>query len=514
MPTSPLQAPDRAEKLFREALRRNSDYTEALVNLSGALKKQGRLEEAEQCCREAVRRRPDLPEGHANLAAVLIEQDRLPEAERCCREALRLRPGFAAAWCNLGDIANRKERFVEAEACCREALRGLPGHAESWLNLGNALKRQNRPDEAIACYHSALKSRPDYAEAHVGLGCCHDDLGQFAVAGECYENALRINPSQVEAHWNRSLLWLLEGRYEEGWQEYEWRRKRKGGERFPHRSWDGSPLDGRTILVHAEQGLGDTLQFARYLPLVEEAGGRVLFECQPLLAPLLGGIAHGSPLPDWDVHVPLMSLARIFGMLPAPKPYVRVEPELVNRWAMRIPPNGGFRVGIVWAGNPQNARDFTRSLRADLLRPLAGIPGVTFYSLQQKGTPTPDWIQTADEPGHEITDRAAAILNLDLVIAVDTMMAHLAGALGAPVWVLLPHVPSDWRWQLDREDSPWYSARLFRQSAPGDWSQVIARVRTALAGESRKVHMTVDGKRSMPSPTRCRDFQTERFRNE
>jgi hypothetical protein len=329
-----------------------------------------------------------------------------------------------------------------------------------------------------------------------------------------YEQALRIEPDYVPARWNRALASLLLGNFEQGWVEYEWRWKRK---QQPQRSfrqalWDGRELSGRTILLHAEQGLGDTLQFIRYAPLVKERGGRVIVECQPSLLELLGscrGIdvleAQGSALPEFDVQAPLLSLPRILGTslatIPANVPYVVADAELVGRCRQELEAVPGFRIGIAWQGSTMHKRDRQRSLPLGRFEPLARLPGVRLLSLQvgagaDQLRDLGDRFPIADLGGRfdpwSLRDAAAVISVLDLVISVDSAMAHLAGALGVPIWLLLPFA-SDWRWLLEREDSPWYpTMRLFRQSEPGDWDGVFDRVTNALA---KQLASTADGKR-------------------
>jgi hypothetical protein len=287
-------------------------------------------------------------------------------------------------------------------------------------------------------------------------------------------------------------LLLLTGDFEEGWREYEWRWRQPGLPARPDKPlWSGGPPDGRTILVTAEQGLGDAIQFVRYLPLVERLGARVLFESPPGLAPLARGlvgegqlVVRGPEPPACDMQCGLLTLPRFLGILPGDLPYLSVDAERVEEWRQRLNGASGMRVGLVWAGNPQHPRDRLRSIPAESFRALADIAGVTLFSAQQGARE--DWLPQLVEPRHEIADTAALLMNLDLVITVDTMVAHLAGALGRPVWILLSWIP-DWRWLLGREDTPWYrSARLFRQEARSEWGPVIRRVQKNLANEAAK----------------------------
>ena len=491
---------EEAVACYREALRLKPGYFDAWLNLSTALKDLGRLEEAEASCREALRLKPDLAEAYANLSAILLERERLEEAEASCREALRLKPDLVEALANLGAVLLEQQRYEPAKACCREALRLRPGYAEVHNNLGHVLLRQGRPEEAVDSYCEALRTKPDLAETHSSLGNAFRAQLKLREAESAYHTALRLQPDEVKAHWNLGMLLLLEGRFERGWQEYDWRWRAKNFPPYPFTEprWDGSPLRGQTILLHTEQGLGDTLQFIRYIPLVKQTGATVVLSCQPRLVSLLrtvSGIDHlvpeGSALPDFDVYLPLLSLPSIFHTtldnIPSQVPYLKAEPQLVERWRNRIASGGRYKVGLVWAGSSSHPKDRFRSLSLADFLPLAGIPGVAFYGLQ-KGPPafelrsSPPGLEVTnlEEEDNQITDTAAIIENLDLVISVDTMVAHLAGALAKPVWVLLSYAP-DWRWLLDREDSPWYpTLRLFRQPRLGDWNTVIECVARAL----------------------------------
>ncbi len=390
-------------------------------------------------------------------------------------------------------------------ACYEQALRLQPDFAEAYNNLGVVRARQGKLNEAIACYEQALQLRPDYAEASNNLGNSLENRGQYDEALACYEQALRLRPDYAEAYWNRTLAWLLRGDWDRGWPAYEerWRYKKVFTPRpFPQPRWDGSPLNRRTILLHYEQGLGDTLQFIRYAPLVHQRGGRVIVECQPALVPVLARcpgieqlVAYGLALPAFDVHASLMSLPAIFGTIlttvPDQVPYVFADPELSQYWRAELQPFTGFKVGIAWQGNPNYQNDYYRSLPLAAFEPLAHLPWVQLFSLQ-KGAGA-EQVQTLagrfsvidlgkrlDATAGAFMDTAAVMQQLDLVIAPDTAIAHLAGALGVPVWVPLPLAPN-WRWLLHRADSPWYpTARLFRQSRVDHWDDVFAHMAAEL----------------------------------
>jgi tetratricopeptide (TPR) repeat protein len=485
-----------AEACFRAALAIRPAYAEAWLNLSGALKEEDRFEEAVACCQEALHLTPDLAEAWSNLAAMLSAMERLDPAEHAARQALALKPGLAEPHVVLAVIEQAQGRFPEAEASSREALRLRGDYAEASNNLGNAVQEQGRLEEAEASYRAALRSKPKLADAHYNLGNVLRLSRRLAEAGACYERAIRLRPGYVKAHWNLAHVLLAAGDMQRGWEEFEWRWKKKDTPPrcFPQPAWDGAPLDGRTILLHAEQGLGDAIQFIRYAELVKRSGGTVLFECPAKLAGLFETVQGidalapaGAPLPAFDVQAPLLGLPRIFhttlARIPAGVPYLAAGADCRSKWKERLAGYQGRKIGLVWRGNPQHAENRSRSLNPETLSPLAGVPGITWFSLQfgENGAPPPiHGLVDLGPETEDFRDAAAAVEQMDLVISADTSMAHLAGALARPVWVLLACVP-DWRWLLDREDTPWYpTMRLFRQRQPGEWKPVTEAVREAL----------------------------------
>lgn len=494
-----------AEEACRQAIARQPASAEAHANLAAVLQAQGRYRAAEAAAREALARRPDYAEAHNNLGNALERLERFEQAEASYRRALELRPDFALACHNLANVLERRRKWPEAETYFRRALELLPEFAEAYNNLGALLQQQGRWEEALECYGEALRLRPAMAEAHNGLGVALQWDNRDAEALVCYERALAINPGLPEAHYNRATLRLRRGQFRLGWEEYEWRRRLSdvAWRHFRQPPWDGSPLEGRTILLHAEMGYGDTVQFARYAPLVAGRGGRVVLECQARLVPLMESLARverviprGAPLPEFDVHAPLLSLPRLFqtdlDSIPSRVPYLGVAQERMDCWRERIGPGPGLKVGLVWAGHPDSKTGLKRFLPLAAFAPLGAINHVRWFSLQrgpqaaELAALPPDFrVTPLEEEAGQITDTAAAILNLDLVISADTMVAHLAGALAKPVWVLLASSP-EWRWMLGREDSPWYpTARLFRQKQLGDWQEVITRVGEALRDVQR-----------------------------
>ena len=369
-------------------------------------------------------------------------------------------------------------------------------------NRGVELARLGRYEEALASYNGALAIDPDCAEALSNRGDALRMLGHYAEALAGYTRAQALKSGLAYAHWNEGICRLQMGDYPAGWKKYEWRLKIKAlnlkARKLRQPRWLGAEtLHGRTILLHAEQGLGDTIQFVRYAPLVAAKGATVLLDVPGMLAPLMARLAgvkrvldRSEALPAFDFHCPLPSLPLAFGTtldtVPASNPYLSTDSDAAARWRARLAPQGQTLVGVAWRGSPGYAHDRERSIRfADFAR-LMALPGVRFVSLQKELTweecRLADSLPQLVHPGADFRNTAEAIAALDLVISVDTAWAHWAGAVGKPLWVLLPFVPH-WTWLTEREDSPWYpTARLFRQPRSGDWTSVIRNAREALAG--------------------------------
>jgi Tfp pilus assembly protein PilF len=493
----------RAEALacFRQALHHKPDFAEAHNSLAVALQSQGQIEEAAAGHRQAVRCRPDYAEAHNNLGVALQRLGQLGEAAASYRQALLCQPGYAEAHNNLAVVLQRQGQTEEAVASYREALRLKPAYAEAYNNLGDALLDQGQLGEAEAALRQALHLKPDYPEAYNNLGVAQQKQGKLAESLASYGQSIRLQSDYAEAHLNRALAWLLAGEYEQGWPEFEWRFRcqDRTPPPCPPPLWDGSLLQGQTVLLRAEQGLGDTLQFIRYAALLKQQGAAVVVECQQPLVRLLAGcpgidqlLAQGNPLPEGlDCQAFLLSLPGLLGTtlasVPAPVPYLHADPRLVEHWAQQLRSVHAFRIGITWQGNLSYHSDRVRSIPLGQFAPLARLEGVQLVSLQ-KGPGTEQLREVGDrfsvlDLGSRIDqttgpflDTAAVMKHLDLVVTCDTVIGHLAGALGVPVWVALPFVP-DWRWLLHRDDSPWYpTVRLFRQTEPGDWPGVFERM--------------------------------------
>jgi tetratricopeptide (TPR) repeat protein len=493
---------DEAVASYQRAIALNPELAEMYSNLGHTLRHLHRLEEAIASYDQAIAHNPDLAEIHYNRGNALKDLHRLEEAVASYDRAIMLQPDMVEAYSNRGTALTELERVGEALESFDRALAVRPGYAEALTNRGVALERLARFDEAIEEYDRVLAVSPSYAEALFNRGAALVQLERFDEAVEEYDKALAIRPDHIQCRVNKAFLQLLIGRFAEGWQGYEWRRRtdRWVLRGLPGPEWsDGNPA-GKRLLFYAEQGLGDTIQFSRFACVVADRAKEVFLEVQPGLASLLGTlrgvkvIPYGAPLPKYDVHLPLMSLPEILGVTAestsVATPYLFAEPARVEAWTKRLPA-GRLRVGIAWQGAPAAPAGEGRSVPLRDFAPLCEIPGVTLISLQKHhgleqlgdlppGMKVATLGEEFDSGPDAFLDAAAVIMSLDLVISSDTAIAHLAGALGCPLWVPLKHVP-DWRWMIDREDTPWYStARLFRQRRQGDWGEVFARIAAEL----------------------------------
>ncbi len=503
-----------AEGLFRKQLACGAAPA-LLHNLAVCLIQRNQTVEAREHLAHALRLDPQYSRAHHSLGRTLHRERQFGPAEGHLRQAVAIEPANAEVLSDLGSLLNDLRRYEEAEVWLRQAVRIRPDSTAVHNNLGVALTGLGDLDAACDILRRALDVQPHDAAAQTNLGNAFKAQGRLAAALACYDLALAIDPQCVTARWNRALALLESGDFQRGWEEYEWRwrRPQTPPRQFPQPCWAGEPLTGRTLLLHAEQGLGDTLQFIRYAAVVKKAGAKVVFECPQPLVQVLKQVAgvdmlvpEGAALPAFDVHAPLLSLPRLCGTtpaaIPAVVPYLHPEIRSVADWAARlaplVPPED-YRVGLVWQGNPHHHWDRFRSIALNEFRRLAGMDAITFLSLQrgpgaeQVGSlsgrardlhlvsPWPE----ADAAKTDIADAAAIMRNLDLVITVDTATAHLAGALGIKVWILIGAI-SDWRWMQGRGDSPWYpTARLFRQRRLGRWGPVLHDIRAELARQAR-----------------------------
>ncbi len=488
---------DEAVECYRNALRLDPNSVEALCNLGNTLREQKNYSAAINCYQRCLEINSHLPEVYNNLGLAHQNQDNLAAAQKSLQRAIELRPEYAEAHNNLADVYRQQSNFDEALQHYRRAFSLMPTNAAIAFNLGLILQLQNDAEGARKFYQTAIDLDPGITDAHINLGKMLQDANALESAIAHFSKAIDIDPANADAHFNRSLALLALGKFEAGWREYEWRFKRSGWKRiYPHRlkgqRWDGRPFDGQTLLVHSEQGYGDTIWLVRYLPLVKSLGGTVIFEVQPELYELLQGVPgvdqmvtmsfDRPPQMEYDLHVPLMSLPAIFSTtlenIPGTVPYLQAPAPKRNFWRQRI--NGDdFKIGLTWAAKA-SYRHF-RSCPLEFFRPLFNIKNFTIYGLQKgdgvQQTDLVSWpVNNPGESFESFADTAGAIDCLDLVISVDTVVAHLAGAMGKPVWLLLPYAP-DWKWMLNRMDSPWYpTLRLFRQGQPGEWQGVIDSV--------------------------------------
>jgi len=523
-----------AAELFAQAIARDPRHVGAHNNLGVALRRQGKIDEAMACYRSALARDPGHAPAHNNLGEALASKGEDAAALASYARAVACNPGYVDAHYNLGNTHFSKGRFAKAAASFERAVALRPDHVTALNGLALALEKLGRLDDALRHYRRALElkpgepqvrfnmilalrdngrleeaadccrqilaARPNFAEAHSNLGAVVQAQGKLDEAMARYRRALELKWNYPDAQVNAALLHLMRGEFEAGWEKYEWRFKRLDYDRrdFRQPMWRGESLKGKRILLHAEQGFGDSIHFLRYVPLVLARGGSVIVEVHGPLVRLAAGIpgrfvvaSRGAALPDFDLHCPLASLPRIFATrldnIPAKVPYLFPRKAAVKRWARILGSGRGAKVGIAWAGNPKHVNDHNRSVPLERLRPLIEAAPVRWFSLQtgpqaRELAALPKGLVRDLAPQlKDFSESAAALANLDLLITVDTAPAHLAGAIARPVWVMLPFVP-DWRWQLEREDNPWYpTMRLFRQKAVGAWDELIGRVAKALA---------------------------------
>jgi tetratricopeptide (TPR) repeat protein len=488
-----------AESRLREILTLDANHADGLHLMGLIAHRAGQYEAAAEWIRKAISANGKVATYYSNLGNAVQAQGRFDEAVAQYKRALAVNPNYAVACYNLGCALQAQRRWDEAATYYERAIALHPERVEAHINLDIVLREMGRLDEAVACCERALVLRPEDAEACHRLGFALQARGSFDGALAQYKRAIALRPEYDEAAWNQALVELLLGDFAAGWAHYERRWSAVGTPRSLRQpQWRGETLGGARVLLHAEQGLGDTVQFLRYVPMVQAAGGSVVLEVKaPLrrIAEQMPGVevvTAGAALPEFVWQCPLMSLPLAFGTtldtIPAGTPYLTVPEAAVDKAAALPWPTDGLRVGLVWAGNPEHRNDRYRSIALSLLEPLLALEGVHFFSLQmgaeaeQLAMAEGAVVDLRYEIG-DMADTAALMEHLDVVIAVDTAVVHLAGALGRPVWLLLPFAP-DWRWMLEREDSPWYpTMRLFRQTERSGWEPVLERVRAALVEE-------------------------------
>jgi FKBP-type peptidyl-prolyl cis-trans isomerase 2 len=452
---------------------------------------------------DIVKAGPDAAQ-YFQLGVLLQDKNEFDEAITCYLKAITIDPGMFEAYYNTAVAYQEKGQLDDAIAFYKQTIELNLNHEKACLNLGISLKEKGQFEEAIKFFEKAIQIKPDYAIAYYNLGNVYVAKGQFDKAMQFYQKAIDLNPNYAEAHLNVAQLNLLFGNLEDSWKGFEWGWQVEGDisrRNFNQPPWDGSDVSGHTVLLYTDQGFGDTIQFIRYAPLIAQRGARVVIECQAELMSLIQTvediqqvIVQGKQLPDFDLHCHILSLPDVFKTtletIPSKIPYIFPDTSKVKMWRDLIQTDRtSLRVGLTWSGDPGFKKGQSRSCTIEIFSRLGQLHDITYYSLQKGETS-----QQAYNPPQEMqlinytdkisdfADTAALIMNLDLVISIDTSVAHLAGALGKKVWTLIPFVP-DWRWMLDREDSPWYpTMRLFRQSSPGDWETVMDRVAQALKG--------------------------------
>jgi tetratricopeptide (TPR) repeat protein len=507
-----LKRLDEALASYDKAVELKPNYAEAFNNRGNALKDLKRLYEALASYDKAVELKPDYAEAFNNRGNALKDLKRLDEALASYDKAVELKPDYAEAFYNRGVAQKELKRFDEALASYDRAIALKPDYADALNNRGNALQELNRLEEALASYDKAVELKPDYAEALSNRAVALQELSRFDEALASYDRAIALKPDFADAYWNQSLCFLLTGRFEQGFRQYEWRKKLDepvGARSYPQPLWLGKEnIMGETLFVYWEQGLGDTIQFCRYVKLVADLGARVILEVPKPLMSLLANLSgvgllteSDNSLPHFDYQCPLLSLPLAFNTslssIPASIPYLKSNVEQSLFWKGKLGEKNKLRVGLAWSGGfrPNQPKLWSVNKRRNI--PLAKLAvlkhqDIEFYSLQ-KGQPAESELselilQNWDGPHivdftdhlNDFSNTAALIDNLDLVISVDTSTAHLAGALGKPVWIL-NRFDTCWRWLLDRNDSPWYpTAKLYRQEKAGDWDDVVQRVRTDL----------------------------------
>lgn len=535
--------PVEAESLLRPALIRLPDFSDGFLNLGFSLQHQRRLRESAEAYRQSIALKPANIQAMNNLGAVLQDLGNFEDAIAIYRSALAINPRYIDALTNLATALENIQKHEESEAAARSAieydpasvngwialgiaLKGLnkfaesedaflkaldlaPANHEGWNNYGILLKDQGRLEEAIVAYRKAITNAPNYAKAHNNLGNALRECRRLTEAIATLGHAIELNPHYAEAHMNMALTLLQAEEYPTGWQEYEWRwganYMRPRHTDIPR--WDGNPPQNGSVLIHCEQGLGDTIQFARFIPLIGSLNIPIIFEVQAQIRTLigkLGGVKHvignGESFSDVSAQLPLMSLPLIMGLkgdnVPAPVAFYSPPSEDIVRWRHRIG-GTGLKIGIAWQGNPNGKVDWGRSLPLAHLAQLSTLDGVRLISLQKhhgieqlQQLPANHTVETLgddyDSGPDAFLDCAAVMAGLDLVITTDSALAHLAGTLGIPTWVILRFVP-DWRWGLEGDTTPWYpSVRLFRQDRLGDWQSALDKVVLALKALSPK----------------------------
>jgi len=484
-----------AIRMIGEAIAIDPNVASYRYNLGIALYGKGLVDEAIISLRCALSLKADYSVADFNLGYILQQRGMLDDAIVCYRRVIGLTPNDPNAHYNLGIILQQLGMLDEAIVCFRRAVDLKPDHAELYNSLGGALEEQSLSDEAIVCFRRAITLKPNYPEAHNNLGVALKRQGHLYESSTLYRTAIGLRPDYAGAHYNLGMALLAQGDMAVGWQEYEWRWKVpeeiRDQLKFAEPQWQGEPAVGKVLLIHCEQGFGDTIQFCRYAPLATAMGLKVIIVVRKPLVRLLGSlrgvemvVERGAELPNFDLYCPMLSMPLALGTtiatIPGASRYLHANETQLAFWRMRLAATGnkGRRVGLAWAGSTMSGADRRRSMTPDRLARLFGVAGLDFFSLQIGGPAMPKELRVTDvmDEMDDFADTAALIANLDLIISVDTAIGHLGAALGKPVWLLDRFDPC-WRWLVGRRDSPWYpTLRIYRQPRPGDWESVLAEV--------------------------------------
>ncbi len=491
-----------AQQFLESALRHTGPRAASLNNLGLAHRGQGRVQEAAACFERSLALEPNAALTLMNLGQLVEQLGQLDQALALLQRAAALAGAIAAPHNALGNLLTRLDRAEEAERCFRHALSLEPGNARLLFNLGNLYLKTEKLEAAVATYRAAIAADPAYFDPYHNLGHAYNELARPQDAESCFRKGVELRPDDFNPHMSLGMTLIAQGRYPEGWREYQWRlhdHAQLPARGFAQPAWQGESLAGKRLLLSSEQGAGDAIMFMRYLPLLLAQGATVIVECLPPLQRLfeqLDGpeqvVLKGEAPPAFDLHVAPIDLPLYFGTtvetVPAQIPYLP-WPTPEQEPALRLAAASGRRIGLVWAGNPSHRHDRWRSIHdVSLLAPLFDVPNTVFYNLQF-GARGGDFDQAG--LGHRIVtlgdqrivdfwNLAGFVRQMDLVISVDTAVCHLAGALGVPTWTLLAHA-GEWRWMSGREDTPWYpTMRLFRQKTRNDWPELIGRVAQAL----------------------------------
>jgi tetratricopeptide (TPR) repeat protein len=520
---------EEAVQAYRQAAALNSHDPSIFNNLAACLRELGRSDEAIEACQRAIALKPNNVSAHINLGVIHESRGDSEAAAASYRRALAIDPNHGRAYSNLAIAMSNLGRFDEALTACQRALAFEPRDASVHINLGVIYGRLDNSEAAAAAYRGAIAVDPQSAKAYTNLSVALGNLGRIDEAVAASRRAIEISPEDPLLHFNHANSLLMSGDLANGFREFEWRIEHptlnKDGRAFVGARWQGEPLEGRTLLLYSEQGFGDALQFVRYVPLVAAMGGKVVLHVQSAIADLVRAsfglipdvtvVTREEPVPPYDLQLPLMSLAHVFGTeldnIPADVPYLAADPVKLIRWRQVFAGLPDLKVGVTWAGNPTHTGDRKRSLSAKAVLPHLLVSGVQLFSLQkepseadqsvleQLGTAVVDLALMLGD----FSDTAAIVGALDLIITVDSSVAHVAGALGRPTWVMLPYA-LDWRWLRDREDSPWYpTMRLFRQRKPLDWKSVLER----LPGDLSRI---VAGERHLLLPSQSKSIRSIR----